>query len=366
MTAQPIASISVEIATVETPSQPIDIVIVQVATGDGVTGSAYVWTLRRETPGAPAASDLIEAGVRFLAPTVVGRGLFEHEALFADVYRRTVALQIAGGPLAMAHSCIDMAIWDAACKSLALPLHRALGAYRDECPVYCTMFPRGHTAEEMIAEATRLAGLGFGSIKPSTVLDPADPEPGLDALRDLREALPPEVGLRVDGAAWWLLGTAREEEIVRLCHRLDELGLDWIEDPLPPHRIEALGRLREQLRTPLATGENVFDHQAFKAMLEREILDVAIIDPMRVGGITGTLKLARAAEAHGIPVALHAYGELAAQMVPALPNGLTVEHLPEVVEELLDEPLRPFDGKVAPSGQSGIGIRFNPDALRRR
>jgi L-alanine-DL-glutamate epimerase-like enolase superfamily enzyme len=109
----------------------------------------------------------------------------------------------------------------------------------------------------------------------------------------------------------------------------------------------------------------VFSHRAFRTMFEQSALDVAILDPMRVGGITGFLRVARTADAFGIPVATHAYGELGSQLIPALPNGLVVEHLGEVSSQLMEEDLQPAGGLVVASDRPGIGIHFDAEALGR-
>jgi L-alanine-DL-glutamate epimerase-like enolase superfamily enzyme len=123
-----VVSLSTEVLSVDSPLRPVESVVVHVTTRDGVTGSSYVWNWSAAAPGLPSGADLIRAGVSYLSPLVAGRDVFAHDALYADVYERTLAVQLAGGPVATAHAAIDMALWDAACKTAGQPLHHTCSA----------------------------------------------------------------------------------------------------------------------------------------------------------------------------------------------------------------------------------------------
>jgi mandelate racemase len=93
-------------------------------------------------------------------------------------------------------------------------------------------------------------------------------------------------------------------------------------------------------------------------------VDLLIFEPMRVGGITGSLKVAAMAEAAGVPVAVHTYPDLAAHLMLAAPNGMTAEYL-SWWEGMFSQPIACTGASAMPLDEPGIGFTFDPDALRR-
>ena len=79
----------------------------------------------------------------------------------------------------------------------------------------------------------------------------------------------------------------------------------FIEDPLPPDNLQSYALLRSKINVPLATGEAMVTKWSFKYLIENELLDYLRIDPIHVGGITETKKIAIMGEVHDIDLALH-------------------------------------------------------------
>ena len=84
-----------------------------------------------------------------------------------------------------------------------------------------------------------------------------------------------------------------------------------------------------------------------------------------VGGVTEWLKVAALASAHGLPVAPHYFSEVHAHLVAATPGAIGVEYFyPDAdiisFDPLLQEPLRPRDGRIAAPRAAGRGARPRP------
>ena len=112
------------------------------------------------------------------------------------------------------------------------------------------------------------------------------------------------------------------------------------------------------LDTPTAAGEYVFGIVPFRHMFEARSVDIAMLDVMRTGGISGWLKIAAMAEAFNLPVVSHLYPEISVHLVAGVPNGLTVEYMPWA-NRLFKETPKIADGKIEVPGRAGLGLEFD-------
>ena len=92
-------------------------------------------------------------------------------------------------------------------------------------------------------------------------------------------------------------------------------------------------------------------------MLEARSVDIAMIDLVRVGGITQWLKVAGMAEAFNVPVVSHLIPEVHIHLIAAIPNGEIVEYMPWV-RDLFDDPPIPVDGMLDVPEGAGLGLSF--------
>ena len=338
----------------------VDNVVVHVDTEDGQRGSSYVWTPSTRLEAMPAPDSLVfvlQAGVRSLAPAVVGEDVFEYERIRARVAQHTVTL--SGGLMETAYSGVDMAIWDAMCKTMDQPLHRLLGARHDALPAYTNELLRcwPSSTDELVGQARELVDQGYGALK--MPLMAMSDRTAVDRVRAVREAIGPEIGLAVDLAC-----TLTFDDALRLSRRLDPFDLAWIEDPFSIERVDEYARLSAAVRTPIGAGETSYSQRLLRELVERHAVSLLIFEPMRIGGITGALKLGALAEFYGVPIQMHVYHNLAAQLLSGFPTAALVEYLPWW-DVLFHSSANPRQGVAKPSDQPGIGIDFDLEALAR-
>jgi L-talarate/galactarate dehydratase len=89
-----------------------------------------------------------------------------------------------------------------------------------------------------------------------------------------------------------------------------------------------------------------------------------MVDLLRVGGITQWLKVAGMAEAFNLPVVSHLVPEIHVQLVPAVPNGLTVEYMPWSLR-LFEEGPAIENGLIVVPKRPGLGLAFDAAAIKR-
>jgi L-alanine-DL-glutamate epimerase-like enolase superfamily enzyme len=213
---------------------------------------------------------------------------------------RTAVLALQSGehgPLAQAIAGVDIALWDLAARRAGEPLWRLLGGQSPQVPVYASGI--NPDAPEKVAVARRAEGyrafklkVGFGA------------ERDCANLRTLRDTLGSEVALMVDANQGWTL-----EQALEMAPRLEEFGLQWLEEPLRADRPwDEWRRLGQRTRVPLAAGENLIGNDAFDHALHAEALGVVQPDMAKWGGFSGCLPVARRILAGGARYCPHFLG----------------------------------------------------------
>ena len=327
-------------------------VLARVMTSDGVEGIGYIVYPRGELMRA------IAQATRELSDHLIGLSVLEIEAAWERLTQRGDWVG-PGGMLHCAIAPLDIAMWDAAGKTLGQPLYRLLGGYRDRLPAYASdRLWYSLSLEDLAESASQHAAQGFRALK---LRLGKEPDPVLEAqrVRTVREAAGAEMRVMVDGTESWNLPTALQTGRV-----LQDAGITWLEDPVHHQDVAGLSQLTRTLATPIAGGEHLYHLNAFRELLDARGVDVAIMDLARVGGITPWRKIAALAQAHQIPVCGHVVPEVHVHLLAAVPNGYMVEHMPRSSAILQREPQLENGDLVAPDAP-GLGIVLDESAVQR-
>jgi gluconate/galactonate dehydratase len=160
----------------------------------------------------------------------------------------------------------------------------------------------------------------------------------------------------------------------RLAYELEPYGLMWLEDPVPPENIEAMRRVTQSTKTPIASGENYYMRFGFRESLEKGALDIIAPDLQKVGGLLEGRKICDMADTHYVAVAPHCIaspvGTIAsAHVAAAVPNFLALEWHGMSVP-FWEEMVTGFDGPVIQDGYikvpeaPGLGVELNEEVAR--
>jgi L-alanine-DL-glutamate epimerase-like enolase superfamily enzyme len=327
-------------------------VLARVTTADGVEGLGYIVYPR------PDLMPAIGQAARELGEHLVGMSVLEPEAAWTRLARQGDWVG-PGGLLHCALCPLDVAVWDAAGKTLGQPLHRLLGGFRDRLPTYASDgLWYSLSPAELAASARRHVEAGFGAVKLRLGRE-ASPELEANRVQAVREAIGPGVQIMVDATESWSLAQARRAGRV-----LQDAGIAWLEDPVHHLDVAGLADLRRQLHVPIAAGEHLYHLDAFRTLLEAHAVDVLILDLARVGGLTPWRKIAALAQAHRIPVCGHVVPEIQLHALAAAPNGHLVEYVPRSAGILASMPRLERGELVAPEAP-GLGLELDADAVRR-
>ena len=92
--------------------------------------------------------------------------------------------------------------------------------------------------------------------------------------------------------------------------------------------------------------------------------DYVMPDVMKIGGVTGWMRAAALAHAHGLPVSSHLWPEVSAQLLCCTPTADWLEYT-DWWNPILNTPLRVERGMCVPDDELGSGVDWNEDALSR-
>jgi mandelate racemase len=335
----------VQTAAGEVPSAPL--VLVDVATSDGVLGHAYLFCY---TPLVlPALTSLVTE----LGGALAGEPA-DPAAVQAGLRARLRLLRPQGLPT-MAISGIDMACWDALARRAGLPLARLLGGGLRPVRAYGSL--RSMAPDAVRAEATRLAASGFTAYK--VKVGAGGLARDREVLHALREAVGPEAELAVDYNQ-----TLAVPEAVRRIRALAGEDLLWVEEPTRADDATGHARIRAAVPTPVQLGESWWGVDEMAASIRAGASDHAMLDVARIGGVTGWLRAAPVAHAAGLPVSSHLWPEVSAALLAVTPGAFLLEYL-DVAAGVLRRPARVVDGAVAPADEPGSGVEWDEDAVDR-
>jgi L-alanine-DL-glutamate epimerase-like enolase superfamily enzyme len=334
------------------PAMMRDFVTVQVLTDDGIEGMGV-------TGFGGKLIGVVKSAVAAFGELIVGEDPLCHERVAAKL-RAASAASGPGGVVTLALSAIDIALWDIRGKAFNLPLARLLGGLRDRVPAYASgAMMRTSQLKELERAAGVLVEKGFCQIKTQMAVDGLTPAQEIERIRVIRNAVGPDVALMVDINQRWSV-----HEAISIGHRVEDVGLTWLEDPTLPTDHQGLAEIAAALATPVCAGEYLYGIEPHRQSLEHRSVDIVMIDILRAGGVTPWMKIAGMAEAFNRPVVSHLLPEIHVHLVAAAPNGLVVEYMPWTRRLFEDPPMVEKGEMTVPKG-AGLGLKFAPDLFEK-
>ena len=287
-----------EIASMRIAS--VDLLFLRIATDQGIAGLGSASPAEEVTGESPSTcrAALEDARLEWL----VGRDPRELESLSRELERSHRATPAA-------RAAVDIALHDLAARAHGLPLVDVLGRCHDSLPTSVTI---GITSvEETLAEAEELLGRGFRLLK---VKIGRSFEEDVERLRLLRQAVGPQVAIRIDANQGYTAPEAR-----RLVDVAGDLGLELVEQPLPAAALAAMRALPESLRRIVAADESLLDEDDARALgAPPPACGIFNIKLMKCGGIRPAQAIARIAQAAGVELMWGCNDESAVSIAAAL------------------------------------------------
>ena len=320
-----------------------------------------------------ATKIVIEHG---FAPLLVGENALEVEVCWHRMLDR-IWWYGPQGIAAFAVSAIDMALWDLKGKLLGLPVCNLIGDRLTDRviamgSIHLDMDDLDWTVNEfkwMAEQGYQIVKGGWGT-RPESVFG-TDEQRDLELTRRIREVIGDECDLVLD-----VLGARVRWDVQTAIDRLEKLEpyrLLWIEEPLPPHDYQAHVLLRERIRTRIGTGEQEWNVDGYRRLLEAGGVDVVQMDPGRCQGITGCVKAIKLVEAANLKFTAHTWSSAlntaaSVHLLASSPAGWCMDFKPHespMQHELVSEPWVQESGYLEVRDVRGLGVAVNEDVVRK-
>lgn len=305
----------------------------KITTDDGIVG----WSQYDEGFGSPGVTNVIES----LTPLLIGHDVFEHEKFYADAYART--RPATGGIVSEAIGAIENAMLDAKAKTLNVPCYELLGGkvrdtlrvYWSHCPTWRINHPKFYGPPITDLEGVRKMGeearaSQFTALKTNWFVHDEQPlkawRPGFSApyypelnvdkkmlrnlrahLEALREGAGPDMDILLD-----VNFHAKTEGFIKILKETADLDLFWVE--IDSYNPDGLAFIRSKSPHPISSCETLFGGRELLPFLQKNAVDVAIIDAVW-NGVWQSKKMAELADIHDVNIAPHNfYGHLSTFM----------------------------------------------------
>ncbi|WP_026702059.1 muconate/chloromuconate family cycloisomerase [Salibacterium aidingense] len=288
---------------------------------------------------------------QYMAPLLMDGDPSQLEALMQRVERN-----IRGNSFAKA--AVEMALYDALGKTYEVPVHQLLGGqYQTWIPVRWAL--ASGTKEGDVEEAGDLVSSGrYASFKTKSGKEsPVD-----DARRnvDIAAGIPSSSPIGIDPNGSWDRMTTR-----RWMDAFLEAGIDFLEQPLPPHDIEGMASLTAMKKVPVMADESLQSIYDAMRIVQAGAADIFSLKIHKAGGLKNTVKMAGIAEAAGVScfggtslessigtaAALHAYGS-----IPNLDYGSELFGPDWLADDLVKAPLVIQGGSIQVPDKPGLGV----------
>jgi o-succinylbenzoate synthase len=289
----------------------------------------------------------------FLIPLLFGR----ERADTADFVERSAPIR----GHRMAKAAVECALRDLDAKQRGIPLSKALGGIRERVEVGVSLGLQP-SEEALLALVSKHVEEGYKRIKLKI-------EPGrdVDVVAPVRRMFP-SIPLTADANAAYSL-----EDAPHLA-RLDEFGLDYIEQPLHHEDLREHAELARRMRTPICLDESIRSAADARTAISLGAAKVVNIKIGRVGGLGEAKTIHDICEAAGIPVwcggMLEAgVGRATNIHLATLSNfrkpGDTSSASRYFEEDIVEPPLEAVAGEMRVPAGAGIGVEVRGGVLDR-
>lgn len=258
---------------------------------------------------------------------------------------------------------IEMALWDIMGKATGLPVCKLLGGmFRKEVEFAAYIFI--DSPKKMAAKCKEFVTQGYRTMKLKIGLDPKQ---DVEIVKTVREAVGPDIEIRVDANQAWSPGTS-----IRMIQKLKPYDIQFVEQPVRRDDMMGMRRVRMAVDVPIAVNEGVYTPSDTISVIKQEAADVIVTDIHNPGGMLECKKVCSIAEAAGIPVVMHSGAELGVataamiHLIASTPNFIFANdtHYHHLTDDILVEPFEFKNGLVRVPEKPGLGVEIDETKLK--
>ncbi|MBM7649570.1 L-alanine-DL-glutamate epimerase-like enolase superfamily enzyme [Bacillus ectoiniformans] len=328
----------------------IDNIFVSVLLEDGTEGigaAAPTVAITGDSTGS-----IVEIISEVIAPQLEGKEI-------EQLNRLSLIVQNSSVGNTSAKAAVEIALYDAVCKQLKLPLYQFIGGRTNNLQNDMTVSV-GEPAD-MVRDAIDIVRDGFSTMK---IKVGKDWEKDVERIESIRQAVGADITIRVDANQGWT-----PKQAIKIIHELENrnLNIDLIEQPVKAYDIDGLKEIKNHVELPIMADESLFSPRDAMRLLSEKAVDFLNIKLMKTGGIRRALQIADMAEAAEVECMIGSMMESSVSVAAAA--HLATAH-PNITKIDLDAPLwikdEPFEGiqyvkdQLILSEEFGLGVKRKP------
>jgi L-alanine-DL-glutamate epimerase-like enolase superfamily enzyme len=346
------------------PSQRSAFVVIR--TDDGLTGIGEASPMQ----GGGASLGIIGND---LAPMLIGKDPLDHAVLLDQAMHTLVKLGPEGA-LTGALAALDIAMWDLKGKATGLPIYKLIGgAWKTALPFYASIGGNGDRSQDEVIRVVEArlkdqpAAIKIRFDNQRTSLD-SDIPGDIAKARAVRRLVGDGFPLAFDANNCYTVGGA-----IRVGRALEDLGYWWFEEPVQHYHVRAMGEVARALDITVSAGEQTYTLPGLNDLISAGVRMVQP-DIVKMGGITGLLRCAALAHAHGVEIVPH-------QTQPMIGHTANLHVVASILQNtkpaewndpssrthaVFENPPIPVSGLFHLPDGPGLGLRVNEPELARR
>jgi galactonate dehydratase len=317
----------------------------------------------------------VQTAIHELEHLILGMDPFQIETISQRLIRN---VNSEGAQIHMsAVAAVEIACCDIIGKVCNQPIYNLWGGRcHEKLRAYANGWYRGpRTPESFSAKAAAVVQRGYTALKFDPFghnwrrLSAREFDRSLDIIRAVRETVGDSVDILIEGHRRFNVTTA-----LQFATAMSQYQPTWFEEPLDHSNISAMAELARRSPVPIATGESLSNKQQFAELLKHDVVDIWQPEPLNLGGLFATRKVADYVDAHYGLVAPHsAQGPISSaacvQLSASLPNFFLQEIFDDFNEpwekRLIDHPIEVVDGYIEIPERPGLGIELNMEEIAR-
>jgi O-succinylbenzoate synthase len=328
-------------------------IIVQVSTGDGLTGWGEC-----ASPSDPYYCGETTESCWLILRDYLGRSVLGKPW---ETPSDAIAMMSSVSGNNFARAGLEMACWDLFARASGAPLAEVLGGTAETVTAGVSLGIE-NSIDELLTQVDKHIADGYGRIKLKV-------RPGwdLEPTRQVRAAFP-GVQLQVDA------NTAYGMSDIDHLRRFDDFDLLMIEQPFDDDDLLSHVALKAAIDTPVCLDESITSLAVLRTAIRLNACSIVNIKVSRLGGLAAARDVHDACFALGIPVwcgGMHEFGvgraaNLAIASLPGfvLPSDVSGSDK-YYARDIVSPPIRATLGRVeVPRASPGIGLEVDEEMLR--
>jgi L-alanine-DL-glutamate epimerase-like enolase superfamily enzyme len=307
--------------------------------------------------GEGPCSDIMEKSI---LPIVFECDKISYEELYKKIYWKIRNNGFSGETYTELGK-LDLVLYDIMSKKAKMPLHKFLGATKNNIKLYASGCSTKLTEKELVQHAERYVAEGYDTIKMKIATDfGSTVERDISRVKLVRDAVGSKIKIAIDANQCW-----NSEEAYKFLQSVQEYDIAWFEEPVHSHDFEEIQKMCSMSKIDIAFGESVKNAYMFK---QYSNCGVKHLQPVwsNMGGLREVFKTDKIALENSLTLSLGGITHITAALSAACVSNTITEYLEPLfrpLEYITNVKPEIKDGYMILPEKHGVPVSLNMEYL---